>query len=237
MLALALILAGTSDIKGQNAAAAVQLAGNSPTEGLGTQESNVTGAPLAATEAEDRVLTPVDSRQRVVLSGHMPVWAKAENDVGPVPPDLPLDHLMLLLARSPEQQQAFEQFLKAQQDRSSPDYHHWLTSAEIGERWGVSPHDIAAVTNWLESQGLHVNVVSKSRTRIDFGGTASAVATAFGMAIRYYQVNGEKRFSIAGEPHIPAALVPVTRCIYGLSTVKYYSAGSGPVRSSWYPPP
>ena len=62
--------------------------------------------------------------------------------------------------------------------------HHWLSATEIGERFGATQHDIDAVSGWLRSQGLNVDAVSNSRTRIRFSGTAAAVARAFATAMR-----------------------------------------------------
>ena len=92
-----------------------------------------------------------------------------------VPADLPLNQFTLVLSRSPQQQQAFEQFLADQQNPASPNYHHWLTPAEVGERFGLSDQDIATITGWLQSQGLHVNWVSPSRVFIGFGGPAANI--------------------------------------------------------------
>ncbi|MEI9968088.1 MAG: protease pro-enzyme activation domain-containing protein [Terracidiphilus sp.] len=58
-----------------------------------------------------------------------------------------------MLARPAAQQAAFEQFLADQQNPASANYHHWLTAAEIGERFGPSDADVAAIKGWLQSEG------------------------------------------------------------------------------------
>jgi subtilase family serine protease len=128
----------------------------------------------------------------------------------------------LVLARAPQVEQAYTQFLKDQQEPGSPDYHHWLTPAQIGQRFGASAHDINAVTVWLQSQNLRVDSVSNSRQRITFSGPASAVGNAFGAEMHYFTVSGEKRISINAEPQIPAALAAVIKSISGLYTIKIY---------------
>jgi pseudomonalisin len=180
----------------------------------------VTTSALA--QIADLVRTPVDPANRVPLTGHHPAWANAQNDVGAVPADLPIERLTIVLARSPQVEQAYTQFLKDQQDPASPDYHHWLTPVEIGKRFGVSSHDIHAVTVWLQSQNLHVDSISNSRDRIVFSGPASSIASAFGAEMHYFTVGTEKRISITAEPQIPAALGQVIKSISGLYTVKLY---------------
>ena len=176
-------------------------------------------APRAYAQSRDMVVTSVSPGSRVTLNGHHPSWAAAANDMGAVPSDQSLGPLSLVLARSPQQQQAFEQFLKAQQDPSSPDYHHWLTPAEMGQHFGASQHDIDAITGWLQSQNLHVDSVANSRMRINFSGSASAVANALGTEMHYFQVDGQQRMSITAEPQIPAALSAIVKSIHGLYSV------------------
>jgi pseudomonalisin len=182
----------------------------------------LTTSTLAQTQNADLVRTRVDPANRVPLTGHHPAWANSQNDVGAVPADLPIDRVTIVLARTPQREQAYTQFLQDQQSPASPDYHHWLTPVEIGKRFGASSHDIHAITVWLQSQNLHVDAVSNSRQRIVFSGPASAVANAFGAEMHYYTVGGEKRISITAEPQVPAALGRVIKAVSGLYTVKYY---------------
>ena len=181
----------------------------------------VLGEIRVAAQSTDLVVGPVNTNESTVLQGHHPTWAKPETDAGLVPPSLRLEHLTLLLSRSPEQELEFKQFLERQQDPTSSDYHHWLTAAQIGERFGVSLHDIAAISDWLRSQDLRLDYVSPSRVRINFSGTASAVSKAFGAEMHYFNVQGKNRISITTEPRIPAALAPVIKVVQGLYTVEF----------------
>jgi pseudomonalisin len=171
--------------------------------------------------ADDLVRTPVDPSNRVALTGHHPAWASVESDQGAVPADLRLDHLVIMLARSPQKEQAYNKFLEELQIPTSPNYHHWLTPAEQGKRFGPSLHDIQAVTAWLESEHLHVDAVSPSRDRITFSGTALTVSNAFRAEMHYFMVQDEKRISLTAQPQIPAALKDAIKAISGLYTIKY----------------
>jgi subtilase family serine protease len=155
----------------------------------------------------------------MVLPNHHPQWANASNSTGLVPQNLPLERITLVLSRSPEQEQAFESFLANQQNPASLDYHHWLTPAEVGDRFGLSEADIATITGWLQSQGLHVNWVSPSRLFIGFGGTAANVGRAFQTELHNYKVDGVERMSVSSDPTIPQALVPAIKSIRGLYTI------------------
>ncbi|MGA3334419.1 MAG: protease pro-enzyme activation domain-containing protein [Terracidiphilus sp.] len=156
-----------------------------------------------------RILTPIDESQLVTLKGNTSPHANAKNDRGSVSPGLILPDLTLVLNRSPEQEAAFETFISGQYDSSSPDYHQWLTPAEIGEQFGPAQADIATVTSWLTSHGFTVKQVTPDRMAIRFSGTAAQVESAFHTEIHNLSVNGAPHYANMSDPQIPAALAPV----------------------------
>jgi subtilase family serine protease len=174
----------------------------------------------AGAGATDLIRLPIDPSVRATLPGrHVAGWAKAQADLGRVPDQTPLTHLSLLLERPPERQQAFERLLREQHDPASPNYRRWLTPTEIGERFGASPADIKAVSAWLRAQGLAVDGVSNSRTRIRFSGRAADVAAAFGTELRYFEAAGQRRIANTQAPTLPAALAGAVRSVAGLNTL------------------
>ncbi|MGP8066099.1 MAG: protease pro-enzyme activation domain-containing protein, partial [Acidimicrobiales bacterium] len=175
--------------------------------------------PALPAQTANRITQEIDPSQVQALPNHLPQWANPVNHVASVPPDLALDQITMVLSRSPRQEQAFEQFLADQQNPASPDYHHWLTPAEVGDRFGLSDQDIAAITGWLQSQGLHVNWVAPSRNLIRFGGRAADIGRALQTELHYYKVNGDQRFSVSSDPMIPQALAPAIKAIHGLYTI------------------
>jgi pseudomonalisin len=176
--------------------------------------------PATHSAGADLVAGPVDAALRHALSQQRAAWATGANDLGEVADDLPLARLTLVLRRSPERQLAFERLLGEQQDPSSPNFHHWLTPMELGEQFGASAHDIDALTQWLQAQGLQVDAVANSRIRIDFSGSAASVGAAFATRLHAYVVNGEQRVAPVDVPRIPAALAAIVRSVRGLATVK-----------------
>jgi subtilase family serine protease len=130
-------------------------------------------------ESANLQIQDADSSQVRTLPNHHPLWANNSNDLGELPPDQDLERMTLVLSRSSDQELAFQSFLADQQNPTSPNYHHWLSPVEIGERFGSSQQDIDTLTGWLQSRGLHVNWVSPSRTFIGFGGTAASIGQAF----------------------------------------------------------
>src|SRR5450755_1101983 len=62
----------------------------------------------------------IGPKGRVALIGQRAPWALPQVSQGPVPGNTMLEHLTLVLKRSPQRQRAFKQFLQQQQDPASP---------------------------------------------------------------------------------------------------------------------
>lgn len=169
----------------------------------------------------NRVVDSVDTGQLAVLENHRPAWASAKSSATPLAAESALNGLSITLRRSPDRQRAFDQQLLAQRDPASPEYQHWLSADEIGARFGVSQHDIDAVSAWLASQGLAVGAVSNSRMRIHFAGSAGAVERAFATGLAVFPVGPGKRAAPTQDPQVPAALATVIASVDGLSSVQY----------------
>lgn len=132
-----------------------------------------------------------------------------------------MDRMLLVLRRSPEQHSALLKLLDDQQDKSSANYHKWLTPEQFGQQFGPADADIQAVTSWLHVHGFEVAPVGKGRTMIEFSGNAAQVQEAFHTAIHKYITNGEVHWANADDPEIPAALAPV---VAGVNTLHNFYA-------------
>ncbi len=163
-----------------------------------------------------RIVAPIDETVRASLAGNVHPEARPANDRGRVADALPMEHVLLQLKRSPEQEKALEEFVNQLQTPGSPNFHHWLTAQEFGERFGLAQPDLDMVTAWLRSHGFQVNVVYPSGIVIDFSGTAGQVRQAFRTEIHQLQVNGERHIANTIDPSIPAALAPVITGVVSL---------------------
>ena len=177
------------------------------------------GMTLAQTSTvQPRIAARVDDAVLTTLRGNTHPLARAEFDQGEAPSSLALDHMLLVLKRSPEQEAALEALLAQQQDKSSPNYHNWLTPEQFGQEFGPSDQDIQVIASWLQSHGFQNVSVSNGRTTIDFSGTAGQVQTAFHTAIhRYVLAGGEEHWANAGDPQIPTSLVSVVAGVDSLN--------------------
>lgn len=163
------------------------------------------------------VVDSVDSARHVTLTGNVHPLARAEFDRGPTADSMLMTRILLLLKHSEAQEAALQDYLAQQQDKSSPNYHAWLTPQEFGAEYGPADADVQAVTRWLSSQGFRMGKVYSNKTVIEFSGTSGQVRAAFATSIRNYQVDGTMYVANASDPQIPAALAPVVAGIVSLN--------------------
>jgi hypothetical protein len=175
-------------------------------------------AVSAASTIPGRIAQPINDEETVRLWRNTRPEAKsAANDRGAVPEGYAIDHMFLLLQRSPAQEQQLKALIDELNDKSSPNFHQWLTAEEFGQRFGVAQEDIATVTGWLQSHGFQINKVYTSGMLIDFSGVAGQIKETFHTEIHNLEVDGVPHISNMSDPQIPAALAPVIKGIASLS--------------------
>jgi subtilase family serine protease len=160
---------------------------------------------------------PVTNTDLVPLSGNVHRFARLQFDAGEAPSTLRPSGLDIVFTKTPEQVQALQQLLAAQQDPKSPQYHKWLTPAQYGQRFGASDATLAAVTNWLKSSGLSVGQLPSGRGHLPFFGSKAQVEGALHTRIHLFEAAGEQHYANVSAPLIPASLVSAITAIRGLN--------------------
>lgn len=190
---------------------------------LAVSSAVVLGSPVLAQDAQAQMpaqgkapvaLSPrslitqtVDETQLTTLKGNTHPLAQRVYDLGTAPATLPMERMLLVLKRSPQQEHTLRTLLDNQQDKHSASYHQWLTPEQYGKQFGPSDSDMATITAWLQSHGFTVGT-TKGRTVLEFSGSASQVREAFHTSIHKYIVNGEQHWANSNDPQIPTALTP-----------------------------
>src|SRR5277367_6928839 len=174
-------------------------------------------AIAGGSSATAQITDQINDNDLITVPGNVRPEATARNDRGLEPDDFPLDHLLLQLRRSPLREHALEQLLDQLEDPTSPNYHHWLTAQEFGDRFGAAAGDIATISAWLRAQGFQVNYVYPNAMLIDFSGNAGSIHRAFHTRIDALSVNGASHFANMSDPSIPAALAPAVAGIVSLN--------------------
>jgi hypothetical protein len=166
-----------------------------------------------------RINTQVDSSHRMALQGDISPELISSQDEGPVPLSTPAGQMFLVLSQSAVQRTELGLLLDAQQDPSSPEYHHWLTPGQFATAFGVDTRDYETLANWLSSQGFTgIRLLPGGRV-VSFKGTVGQVNDAFRTTVHKYSRDGRVFFANATSPSIPAAFAPVVQGIAGIEGI------------------
>ena len=164
----------------------------------------------------DRIMYAVDSARTAAVRGTAHPMARPQFDRGRVSPEQQLS-VALTFRLSPSQQAELQQLLREQQDRSSPNYHRWLTPEQYAARFGMTSNDLAKVSSWLQSQGLTVNSVSRSRNEISFSGSVGEVEYALRTELHKYSISGEEHMANSSDVSLPDAFAGEVLGVRGLN--------------------
>jgi len=170
-----------------------------------------------------RITARIDETALRTLAGNTRPEANAQNDRGAVADDLVMDHMLLQLERSPEQEEEVRGLIDELHNPGSPKFHQWLTAEQFGRSYAPAAEDVQKITAWLESHGFAINVVYPSGMVIDFSGTAAQVREAFHTAVHYYEVNGKRHIANQSDPRIPEALAGVVTGVVSMHDFQPHS--------------
>ncbi len=179
---------------------------------------NIYAALVMPAQAQQIPLLPpsINDATRVTIPHSVHPLARQSSVVSAGDPNLKMDRMLLLLGPSAEQEKRLQRFLESQHDKSSPEYHHWLTPEQFGNAFGPSQQDIQTIRTWLEQQGFTVGATARSGRWMEFSGTAHQVEQAFATQMRRYQFAGQMHVANGLDISIPADLIPVVRGVVSL---------------------
>jgi pseudomonalisin len=107
------------------------------------------------------------------------------------------------------------QLARAQYDKSSPLYRHFLTPSEYAAQFGADPSAAAQVRSWLSSKGLDVSYANKAQTYFVADGTVAQVEKTFKVTLTKYVAGTTHFIANTTAPTVPTAVTAVA----GLDTL------------------
>ena len=173
--------------------------------------------PAAAQDVPRLVTASIDNARTVVLRGNVRPEVRTAKDLGALADAAPIAGMQLLLQRPPQTQAALDRLTETQLRRGSPEFHHWLTPAEMTRRFAPAPADVAAVAGWLRAQGFVVDGRHSAGMIVDFSGTAGQVRAAFHADLHALDAGGVRHIANVTDPTIPQALAGVVRGVVSLN--------------------
>jgi kumamolisin len=143
--------------------------------------------------------------------------------VGPADPAAIIDIGLALRGQDPE---GLERTLAELTDPASPNYRHYLTAEEFGDRFGLSAEDEEELVTTLTANGLEVVGRFPQRTSVRARGTVADVSRLLGTPLEQVEdaATGRTWVAAPGELVVPAALSAAVTGVTGLERYRPVSA-------------
>ena len=130
----------------------------------------------------------------------------------------PQTRIAATLWLKPHDQAAFEAAVTSRTTKGSPDYHHWMTQAEVAA-YGPAAQDVDRLTDALKAAGLAVSARGTQGDALRVTGPAARMEAAFATTLHDVQGQSARYRITRSEPHFIGAGTELVAGVTGLSTV------------------
>jgi subtilase family serine protease len=173
--------------------------------------------------------------QRHTIGGSTPRWLHKARSLSATPSSEQVNFGVLLGMRD---QAGAAATLQAISDPTSASYGHWLSNQTFDETYGPAKASVAAVQDWLRSQGFQVTQTLPSGMYVEASGTVAQVQTTFGTELRNYSYLGKTVRANATELSLPSGTpAAVSSVISGVLGIDQGSTLKTPADTLPGPPP
>jgi len=117
-----------------------------------------------------------------------------------------------------------QRFVDSVSDPRNPNYRHFLTPEQIGQRFGLPASVVAKVSDYLKANGMTVQLVAKNHLTVSANCTVAQAETAFHTTIRELSAAdvklkpGQKLYSFTTGLSVPVTIAPYIIDVSGLET-------------------
>lgn len=114
-------------------------------------------------------------------------------------------------------QAGFERYLQQVYNQHSAGHRHFLTQAQLANRFGPSASEYRQLSAWLASMGLRVVERTANRLSVTVRGTRAEAERAFDTPIRDFRVGRRAVYANVEAPAVPRAFGSGVQAVMGLS--------------------
>jgi kumamolisin len=112
---------------------------------------------------------------------------------------------------------ALNRLLAGQYSPSSPSYHHFLTPAEFGRRFGAPATQVATAVRALRRLGLRVSSPRANHLYLSASGSVARVERTFGVRLQQFRLGARRAFyANTSDIRLPASLQGLVTGVLGL---------------------
>lgn len=158
---------------------------------------------------------------RTILPGHTVPALKGAKSTGATPGD---QQLQLAITLHPRNGGTLQTLLTELSDKHSPNYHHYLTSAQYTQNFGRSSAEVQTVESYLTSQGFTITGASANNLVIDATAPVSTVESALDVQIANYSFAGRTVYAPVNDPSVPDSIGGLVSAISGLDNVGFWQS-------------
>jgi len=169
------------------------------------------------------------ANDRQTVAGTKPTWARSAADRGKTDSNQRLDARVWLTGRDPKGLDAYAQAVSTP---GSQQYRKFLTPAQFNQRFGASAQQVAAVTSWIRSTGLYVDLAGSNSHYLHVTGHLDKATKAFGTDFRNYAAQGTVARAPESNVTVPDSIASSVLTVTGLDTGKHLRT-----HSDTLPPP
>jgi hypothetical protein len=170
------------------------------------------------TLAGSQLAVPALAQSRVALATRSLEPLASTPDAGPIPSSQRLS-VTLTLAPDAARAALLDRFLEELEQSGSPKFHKWISPREFADQYGATQEQMSGAVAWAQGQGLSIDAISGSGTRISVSGSASQWEVALAIELHFYQVGGALYFANASQPSLPSGVAPLISAIDGLDNL------------------
>ena len=171
-------------------------------------------AAAVAAGAAGAAASPSSQQARVTLPQSVPRIPADATRLGSAPSDQVLNLDVALAGQNPS---GLAQAVAAVSTPGSPDYRHYLTSAQYAAEFGPGPAEVARVSSVLRNEGLTVGTPAPGGNLLPVSGPVSVASAAFGTPLELVQAPNRARAIVnTASPQIPSSLAGAVTGVVGL---------------------
>ncbi len=159
--------------------------------------------------------TPVNETAKQLQGSH-PAFATPQADAGAVADSAPATARIYLAGQD---EAGLAALAKSVSDVSSDSYGKYLSADDAKARFGATPAQVKAVTNWVHGAGL--TITETTPHYIEVSGHTAALAKAFNTSFHSYRTAAGIETAPASDVVVPAAVADAVLAVGGLTSANH----------------
>jgi subtilase family serine protease len=141
-------------------------------------------------------LTPANAQSNTIR-GNTPGFIQKAKDLGPTNPSTVITVTAWLKLHN---EARLDRLVQQQNQKSSANYHKWITQSKFDANFGPTTQELKAVQNFLAAHGLTVIDIAQNNAYVKVQGTVGAVEKAFHVQIDNFTFRGQTYRSNKNDP-------------------------------------